>query len=252
MKFFVSESSIVRKIWGKADTVLFIFAGAAAEFALNKAVDWLYFTGKLPSDPLNRLFSTVTYARQIIFSEEEKAWKAIDRMNVIHKGVESARGAAIPDWAYRDVLYMLIDYSIRSYEVLETKLREEEKQEVFNVFIRVGNRMGLKELPDSYTDWIVSREEHLNADLIKSHFTIDLFKQYRKHLGWIRYILLIEVQTLITPGKVRELLSFRFQPFIQPLIYIYKMSRRLRMDSHMKNLLLPGKYKEQIYALDIK
>ena len=42
---------------GKGDTILFIFAGAgAAEFALNKAVDWLYFTGKLPTDPLGRLF----------------------------------------------------------------------------------------------------------------------------------------------------------------------------------------------------
>ena len=59
MQFFVKSDSIVRKIWGKSDTILFIFGGAAAEFALNKAVDWLYFTGKLPSDPLGRLFSTV-------------------------------------------------------------------------------------------------------------------------------------------------------------------------------------------------
>jgi len=35
---FVAKNSIVRKIWGRADTTLFIFAGAAAEFALNKAV----------------------------------------------------------------------------------------------------------------------------------------------------------------------------------------------------------------------
>ena len=67
MQFFVEKNSIVRKIWGKSDTVLFIFAGAAAEFALNKAVDWLYFTGKLPADPLGRLFSTVRYARQDCF-----------------------------------------------------------------------------------------------------------------------------------------------------------------------------------------
>jgi len=65
MSFFVSKNSIVREVWGKSDTVLFIFAGASAEFALNKAVDWLYFTGKLPSDPIGRLFSTVTYARRI-------------------------------------------------------------------------------------------------------------------------------------------------------------------------------------------
>jgi hypothetical protein len=65
---FVRKHSIVRKIWGNADTILFIFAGASAEFALNKAVDWLYFTGRLPSDPLGRLFSTVAYARMIVFS----------------------------------------------------------------------------------------------------------------------------------------------------------------------------------------
>ncbi|RYD89131.1 MAG: DUF2236 domain-containing protein, partial [Sphingobacteriales bacterium] len=38
MKYFVEEGSIVREIWGKADNILFIFAGSAAEFALNKAV----------------------------------------------------------------------------------------------------------------------------------------------------------------------------------------------------------------------
>ena len=64
--YFVQQDSIVRKIWGNADTVMFIFAGAAAEFALNKAVDWLYFTGKLPKDPLGRLFSTVNYAKVIV------------------------------------------------------------------------------------------------------------------------------------------------------------------------------------------
>ena len=70
MKYFVSKDSIVRRIWGNGDTILLIFAGASAEFALNKAVDWLYFTGRLPSDPLNRLFSTVAYARLIVFSEK--------------------------------------------------------------------------------------------------------------------------------------------------------------------------------------
>src|SRR5690349_24374121 len=73
MELFVQQDSVVRKIWGKGDTILFIFAGAAAEFALNKAVDWLYFTGRLPADPLGRLFSTVSYARKIVFSEYNDA-----------------------------------------------------------------------------------------------------------------------------------------------------------------------------------
>src|SRR5215203_3906956 len=117
MELFVAKDSIVRKIWGKSDTVLFIFAGAAAEFALNKAVDWLYFTGRLPSDPLGRLFSTVRYAKKIVFSSKDEANKALDTLRQIHSSVEQNRGAVIPDWAYRDVLFMLIHYSIESYEL---------------------------------------------------------------------------------------------------------------------------------------
>ena len=124
---FVKQNSTVRKIWGKADTVRFIFAGSAAEFALNKAVDWLYFTGKLPADPIGRLFSTVTYATAIIFADLDNAHKAIDRITSIHTAVEKGRDAAIPDWAYRDVLYMLIHYSIASYELLEKKVNSSGK-----------------------------------------------------------------------------------------------------------------------------
>ena len=122
MQLFVDKESIVRKIWGKSDTVLFIFGGASAEFALNKAVDWLYFTGKLPSDPLGRLFSTVKYAKYIVFSSMDDANKSIDMLRQIHGTVEQNRGAVIPDWAYRDVLFMLIHYSIASYELLEKKI----------------------------------------------------------------------------------------------------------------------------------
>ena len=147
MEFFVTKDSVVRKVWGKSDTILFIFAGASAEFALNKAVDWLYFTGKLPADPIGRLFSTVCYAQEIVFSELEQAHKAIDRITAIHSSVEKSRGAIIPDWAYRDVLYMLIHYSIASFELLERKLSLAEKEEVFDVFYRVGCRMQLKNYP---------------------------------------------------------------------------------------------------------
>ncbi|MCZ4223152.1 oxygenase MpaB family protein [Pedobacter rhodius] len=113
---FVNNSSVVRKIWGSTDTVLFIFAGAAAEFSLNKAVDWLYFTGKLPKDPLGRLFSTVVYAQRIVFSTLDEANQSIDQIATIHKQIEAARKTEIPDWAYRDVLFMLINYSIRAFE----------------------------------------------------------------------------------------------------------------------------------------
>ena len=56
MSDFVDHRSIVRAIWGDPDLILLIFAGAAAEFALNRAVDWLFFTNRLPDDPIGRFF----------------------------------------------------------------------------------------------------------------------------------------------------------------------------------------------------
>ncbi|WP_423148245.1 oxygenase MpaB family protein [Rubrolithibacter danxiaensis] len=252
MEFFVERDSIVRKIWGNGDTILFIFAGASAEFALNKAVDWLYFTGRLPADPLGRLFSTVSYARKIVFSEYPAALRAIDTITAIHKGVEQQRGKEIPDWAYRDVLFMLIDYSIRAFEVLERKLTESEKTEVFTVFYRVGLRMEIKELPDIFPEWLVKREEHIQENLVYSQFTADLYKQYKKHLGWFRYQLLKQAQVLVVPKRVNSFLSLGKLQLLTPVLSIYKLSRRIKLEGLLKNIVLPKQYKAQIAELDVE
>jgi hypothetical protein len=252
MPLFVEQNSIVRKIWGKSDTVLFIFAGAAAEFALNKAVDWLYFTGKLPSDPLGRLFSTVRYARMIVFAPLEEANKALDSLRLIHGAVEQNRGFAIPDWAYRDVLFMLIHYSIASYELLEKKLSAAEKEEVYNVFYRVGTRMGLKELPLTYIEWLPVRKAHLMEDLEESKYTDDLFLQYKKHLGHFRFKVLIEGQKIVVPDRVRSLLGFSSWSLLTPVLPFYKFSRLLKLDWLLKSVLFPSAYKQQIRELDVR
>jgi hypothetical protein len=252
MSDFVKSDSIVRKIWGKADTILIIFAGASAEFALNKAVDWLYFTGKLPADPLGRLFSTVSYARQIVFSETRQAFAAIDRITAIHQQVEHARDAKIPDWAYRDVLFMLIDYSVRSYELLERKLSHDEKQEVFDVFHRVGLRMHLAALPENYEQWLLARQKHLDKNLMHSHFTTHLYQQYQKHLGWLRYRLLLQTQALVVPEQVQGLLDLSGGGLLRPLLKVYQLSRSLQLDNTLKSLILPNKYLDEIKNLDIQ
>ena len=244
------KNSIVRQIWGNADTILFIFGGAAAEFSLNKAVDWLYFTGKLPADPLERLFSTVVYAQQIIFSDEESARKAIDKINTIHQAVEANRGMKIPDWAYRDVLFMLIHYSITAFELLERKLTNAEKEEIFEVFYRVGMQMNLKDLPNNYQDWLIIREQHLQENLVRSTFTFDLYKQYRKHLGLMRYIILLEAQKLVVPKHVKVLLDFNGFSLLKPFLWLYKIARKLSFDKLLKSTLLPSNYKKQVFALD--
>jgi uncharacterized protein (DUF2236 family) len=247
---FVNNDSIVRKIWGNADTVLLIFAGAAAEFPLNKAVDWLYFTGRLPADPLGRLFSTVQYAQQIVFSGYDDAIAAIDRITAIHKGVEASRGDKIPDAAYLDVLFMLIDYSIRSAELMERKLNKAEKMEIFDVFHRVGSRMGLQRLPPDYEQWLVMRNEYLRSNLVRSTFTQDLYRQYNRHLGALRYYILLQAQTMVVPARVRKLLSLPSLAILSPILLAYKGARFLKFNKLIKELLLPAAYKVQIAGLD--
>ncbi|HLF65426.1 MAG TPA: oxygenase MpaB family protein [Saprospiraceae bacterium] len=250
MQYFVPKNSIVRKIWSKSDTVIFIFAGSAAEFALNKAVDWLYYTGKLPADPIGRLFSTVAYARQIVYSENEAALKAIDNITGVHTAIETSRQQQIPDWAYRDVLFMLIHYSIASYELLERKLSDAEKEDVFDVFARMAVRMHLKGLPQNFSEWKIMRNEHLKHDLHNSDYTINLFKQYKNHLGYVRYQLLLQGQILVVPPHVKHLLGLGNFSWLRLVIPFYKFSRALRLDRALKWLIFPVRYQDQIKGLD--
>ena len=55
---------------------------------------------------------------------------AINNITAIHTTVEANRGFKIPSWAYLDVLFMLIGYSIASFKALERKLTDAEKEEV--------------------------------------------------------------------------------------------------------------------------
>ena len=250
MHWFVKSDSIVRRIWGKPDTILFVFAGAAAEFSLNKAVDWLFFTGKLPADPLGRLFSTVTYARKIVFSETSAAHAVIDRMAAIHHEVESSRGSKIPTWAYRDVLYMLIDYSIRSQELLVKKMTLAEKEEVFDVFRRVGVRMGISDLPNDYAGWLADRERHIQNDLEFSDYSRKLYSQYRKHLGLTRFAILRAAQGIIVPSAVRNMLGLWNSPLTRLSVKFYKQLVFLKIDWIPKLLILPAKYAPAVKKLD--
>jgi hypothetical protein len=250
MESFVAPHSIVRRIWSTSDTVLFIFAGAAAEFALNKAVDWLYFTGRLPADPLGRLFSTVDYARRIVFADRAGAEKAIDTIAAIHGAVEASRGQRIPDWAYRDVLYLLIAYSIRAFELLERPLTLAECAEITDVFCRVGRRMGIPDLPTSYAAWQADRTQHLAHNLELSDCSIDLYKQYRKHLGGPRYALLRGVQGMVCPPTVREQLGLGSGAWLQPALGFYRATKQLAVSQWLKNTMLPTEYAARIRALD--
>ena len=244
------QPSIVRRIWGDSDVILLIFAGSAAEFALNKAVDWLFFTGKLPADPIGRLFSTVQYAQQIVFSDETQAQQAVGRMAAIHAGVESKRGYAIPDWAYRDVLYMLIDYSERAYALLHEPLTDAERAELFTVFRQVGTGMNVPDLPTTYADWLIDRQNHLANDLQRSTFTDTLFRRYREEIGDWRYDLLRQAQSLLVPARVAQLLGLPERPLLARFLWIYPLSRALGLRAAVQRILLPATYLSRIQAME--
>lgn len=250
MRYFVKPDSITRRIWGDADVILLIFAGSAAEFALNRAVDWLFFTGKLPADPIGRLFSTVTYAQEIVFAEEEKATAAINRMGAIHGGVEQKRGAQIPDWAYRDVLYMLIAYSEKAFETLHRPLTDPEREEVFQTFRRVGEGLHIPDLPAAYADWVPDRARHLQQDLAYSEFTKKLFGRYRDALGDWRYDLLRQAMSMLVPEPVRVMLKLPEKPLLASTIWLYGVLNSLGLRSVVQRVLLPTEYLEQIRGLD--
>lgn len=247
---FVDRSSIVRAIWGDPDLVLLIFAGSAAEFALNRAVDWLFFTGEIPRDPIGRLFSTVRYAQEIVFVDEEKARRTLDRINAQHASVESERRQTIPDWAYRDVLYMLIDYSERAYALIYRPLSPRQKSDLFEVFLRIGEALHIPELPGTYTDWQLDRHRHLIRDLTYGKYTAMLYESYRKHLGAWRYFLLLEVQALLVPAEVRQLLHLNSSPLISGLARTYGIIGSGTLQSLVHTLLIPPRYWSQVRNFD--
>jgi uncharacterized protein (DUF2236 family) len=252
MTDFVREGSIVRRIWGDGDIVLLVFAGCAAEFALNRAVDWLFFTGKLPRDPIGRLFATASYAQGIVFADERSATRAFERINAIHGAVERQRGHSIPDWAYRDVLYMLIDCSERAHELLLRPLRDEERNELYDVFYRVGCGLLIPGLPPTYSDWRVDREAHLRRDLVHSVGTAALYTQYRDQLGPLRYDLLLQIQAMMVPDHVRMLLGMKSAEWLRPFVRVYPLLVRAGLRSMIQSLVMPPRYLTDVRRLDYR
>ena len=247
---FVGADSVVRRIWGDGDMVLLVFAGAAAEFALNRAVDWLFFTGELPRDPLGRLFSTASYSQHIVFADMATAARTLERIRAVHEAVESRRGERIPDWAHRDVLYMLIDYSERAHGLLAGPLRPADQQELFAVFRRVGSGLGIPGLPATYEEWRADRELHLRRDLVYSGSTRTLYGQYRKHLGPWRYRLLLRIQAMLAPAHVRGLLRLSTAESLRSLTRLYPVLVRAGLRPVIQQLLMPAEYLPAIRRLD--
>ena len=250
MDAFVEPGSIVRRVWGDADLVLLVFAGAAAEFALNRAADWLFVTGALPGDPLGRLFSTAAYAQRIALGSAAEAARALAAIRAAHDAVERRRGDRIPDWAHRDVLYLLIDYSERAFAALHRPLTAAEREELFAEFRRIGEGLGIPQLPADYGAWAVDRARHMERDLAATTHTAALYAAYRRALGRWRYPLLREVQGALAPAPVCALLDLPRGRALRWLLALYPLVARLGLRPAVRRALVPAAHLAAVRRLD--
>ena len=173
-----------------------------------------------------------------------------NQTDVVDHHVEHQRRQTIPDWAFRDVLYMLIDYSERAYALLHRPLSQREKNDLFEVFIRIGEAMYIPGLPKTYAEWKVDRRRHLVRDLSYSKHTSMLYQAYRRHLGVLRYYLLLEVQALLVPDEVRGLLRLNSNPLISGLAQTYGLIGTAPLQSLVHTLLIPPRYWSDVRAFD--
>ena len=67
----------------------------------------------------------------------------------------------------------------------------------------------------------------------------------------MRFKVLIEGQKLVVPERVKELLQFSDLSLLTPVVPLYKISRLMKMDWLLKNIILPSDYKDQINELDV-
>jgi uncharacterized protein (DUF2236 family) len=241
------SSPATRRVWGSPDAILFFFAGGAAEFAAIKAVDWLFFTGRLPDAPIERLFETVRFAQRVFFGDPNRAAETIDEINRIHRRLEGARGQQIPQWAYRDVLFILIDYGERAHEVVFGPMSEEERISHLEAALALGQAMDLSDLPTTYAEYKAQRRRQLLEDYARSPLTDELYARYRAALGPGRFWLLRLIQASLLPDELRQVLGLEPNRLVDWLLRVYHYlpggGDKLRP---LHGILLPHRFAKQL------
>lgn len=241
---------VAQRVWGSPDAIMLIFAGSAAEFAVNKAVDWLFWTNALPNAPIERFFETVRFAQAIVFGNLDEASAAITAVNRAHRGVERSRRNQIPQWAYRDVLFMLVDYAERAYAVVYGPMFEAERIALFEASMAIGREMRIEGLPTTYAEYRAQRLAHLQNDIEHSAFTDRLYACYREHLGGWRMRGLLDLQASLVPDEVARLLDLAPKPRVERFLRAYHRIRSERVLRWLYPIALPRPFGRRLLELE--
>lgn len=212
-------SPITRAIWGNVENIVLIYVGAAAEFALNRDVDWLFFTNRLPSDPMGRFIETFGYNQRVFFSPVEQLEGLGWHVRAIHTAVERQRAKAggpsqIPNRAFIEVNDMLVEYGIRGWEYLHKRTLTEAECEAYYQDMRAScEMMGVTDLDASYAAYRERRERTLSEVLQASNETRRLYGAYRRALGNPRFWVGAAFQAHFVHPLVRQRLGLVRWPF---------------------------------------
>jgi hypothetical protein len=187
----------------------------------------------------------------VFFGDPAGATKVVERINSIHRGVEEARGEEIPQWAYRDMLFILIDYGERAHEVVFGPMTEAERVSHFGVALTLGQAMHLSGLPTTYAEYRDQRHQQLLEDYACGPLTDELYASYRRALGPLRYRLLRLVQASVLPEELRDVLRFEPSPIVEELLRCYRFlpggANKLRP---LHGALLPARFAKQLRDLE--
>lgn len=229
---------------------MLFFAGGAAEFAAIKAVDWLFFTGALPDAPVERFFETVRFAQRVFCGDPAQAAQTMKTINQIHRHVEMARADLIPQWAYRDVLFILFDYGVRAHTIVFGPMTSSEREAYYEACLAIGEAMHLTDLPLTCAAYETQRHQQLLDDYAHTPLTDELFARYHTALGWWRYWLLRRVQACLIPTELRTIVGLQPDWITLVLLRFYRYlpggGDKLR---GLHWLLLPHQYIGQLRDL---
>ena len=252
-------SEITRTIWGDAENILLIYAGAAAEFALNPENHWLFYTGKLPSDPLRRFEKTLRYQRQLFFMPQEAVPALARHIKDIHSDVEEKRSQEqgeikISDQAYLQVFSMLIEYGILGYEYLHRrKMTQEERETYFNDIRSIAFMMEIRDFPEDYGRYMFRRTRMVASELQYNPFTRELMDAYRKNLAPLSYWGLLQFQARFVHPILASRLDLRTNRFFDWVYWLYPRVRFQPLSNRLFKLILrsaPGEAKQELSGFD--
>jgi hypothetical protein len=242
-----SSENIVQRVWGNPSCVLLIFAASSMEFAVNPEAHWLFYTGKLPSDPIGRFISTTGYLKRVMLAPTEAAYvSAVRTIRGIHLSLEKERARTIPKEAYMDVLFMNIEYAMRSFElVFHRPMTGTERTALLQEFRRMGALMDIPFMPETVEEYQAVRDTRVTC-FKSTGATTELLKSYRAALGVFRYWLLKVVYGIIVDERVLNLLDIEQGYLPRAIRRLYPHLAGTRLEQWILQVIVPRKMKRAL------